>query len=180
MNIDSIKNGIVLDHIRAGRGMQIYNSLGLDQLDCSVAIIKNVKSSKMGKKDIIKISDAFEVNFDVLGYIDPEVTVCVIENGSVKSKHKVELPEKIVNIAKCKNPRCITSVEQGLDHVFYLANKDKRIYRCLYCETKVEKKQKLCFYFYAGVAPTVEQLTRNQQAVGSNPISSTIIKINSR
>ena len=94
----------------------------------------------MGKKDIIKISDAFEVNFDVLGYIDPEVTVCVIENGSVKSKHKVELPEKIVNIAKCKNPRCITSVEQGLDHVFYLANKDKRIYRCLYCETKVEKK----------------------------------------
>ena len=102
MNIDSIKNGIVLDHIRAGRGMQIYNSLGLDQLDCSVAIIKNVKSSKMGKKDIIKISDAFEVNFDVLGYIDPEVTVCVIENGSVKSKHKVELPEKIVNIAKPK------------------------------------------------------------------------------
>ena len=114
MNIDSIKNGIVLDHIRAGRGMQIYNSLGLDQLDCSVAIIKNVKSSKMGKKDIIKISDAFEVNFDVLGYIDPEVTVCVIENGSVKSKHKVELPEKIVNIAKCKNPRCITSVEQEI------------------------------------------------------------------
>ena len=127
MNIDSIKNGIVLDHIRAGRGMQIYNSLGLDQLDCSVAIIKNVKSSKMGKKDIIKISDAFEVNFDVLGYIDPEVTVCVIENGSVKSKHKVELPEKIVNIAKCKNPRCITSVEQEIDHVFKLTENTKYI-----------------------------------------------------
>ena len=140
MNIDSIKNGIVLDHIRAGRGMQIYNSLGLDQLDCSVAIIKNVKSSKMGKKDIIKISDAFEVNFDVLGYIDPEVTVCVIENGSVKSKHKVELPEKIVNIARCKNPRCITSVERDLDQVFYLANREKRIYRCYYCESKAEKK----------------------------------------
>ena len=139
MNIDSIKNGIVLDHIRAGRGMQIYNSLGLDQLDCSVAIIKNVKSSKMGKKDIIKISDAFEVNFDVLGYIDPEVTVCVIENGSVKSKHKVELPEKIVNIAKCKNPRCITSVEQEIDHVFKLTDREHQVYRCIYCESKLKK-----------------------------------------
>ena len=100
MNIDSIKNGIVLDHITAGRGMEIYKSLGLDKLDCSIAIIKNVKSSKMGKKDIIKISDNFEVNFDVLGYIDPEVTVCVIENGGVKSKHKVELPQTIKNIDK--------------------------------------------------------------------------------
>ena len=127
MNIDSIKNGIVLDHIRAGRGMQIYNSLGLDQLDCSVAIIKNVKSSKMGKKDIIKISDAFEVNFDVLGYIDPEVTVCVIENGSVKSKHKVELP------------RCITSVEQEIDHVFKLTDREHQVYRCIYCESKLKK-----------------------------------------
>ena len=107
MNIDSIKNGIVLDHIRAGRGMQIYNSLGLDQLDCSVAIIKNVKSNKMGKKDIIKISDAFEVNFDVLGYIDPEVTVCVIENGSVKSKHKVELPEKMYHICRTRDRSCV-------------------------------------------------------------------------
>ena len=138
-NIDSIKNGIVLDHIRAGRGMQIYNSLGLDQLDCSVAIIKNVKSNKMGKKDIIKISDAFEVNFDVLGYIDPEVTVCVIENGSVKSKHKVELPEKIVNIARCKNPRCITSVEQEIDHVFKLTDREHQVYRCIYCESKLKK-----------------------------------------
>ena len=140
MNIDSIKNGIVLDHIRAGRGMQIYNSLGLDQLDCSVAIIKNVKSSKMGKKDIIKISDAFEVNFDVLGYIDPEVTVCVIENGSVKSKHKVELPEKIVNIVHCKNPRCITSIEQELPHRFKLTDKKNRIYRCMYCEQKFSRR----------------------------------------
>ena len=139
MNIDSIKNGIVLDHIRAGRGMQIYNSLGLDQLDCSVAIIKNVKSNKMGKKDIIKISDAFEVNFDVLGYIDPEVTVCVIETGSVKSKHNVELPEKIVNIARCKNPRCITSVEQEIDHVFKLTDREHQVYRCIYCESKLKK-----------------------------------------
>ena len=139
MNIDSIKNGIVLDHITAGRGMEIYKSLGLDKLDCSIAIIKNVKSSKMGKKDIIKISDNFEVNFDVLGYIDPEVTVCVIENGGVKSKHKVELPQTIKNISKCKNPRCITSIEQEIDHVFKLVDKEKQIYRCIYCESKLKK-----------------------------------------
>ena len=139
MKIDSIKNGIVLDHITAGRGMEIYNNLGLDKLDCSVAIIKNVKSSKMGKKDIIKISDNFEVNFDVLGYIDPDVTVCVIENGGVKSKHKVELPQMLTNIAKCRNPRCITSVEQEIDHVFKLVDREKQIYRCIYCESKLKK-----------------------------------------
>ena len=139
MKIDSIKNGIVLDHITAGRGMEIYNSLGLDKLDCSVAIIKNVKSSKMGKKDIIKISDNFEVNFDVLGYIDPDVTVCVIENGGVKPKHKVELPQMLTNIAKCRNPRCITSVEQEIDHVFKLVDREKQIYRCIYCESKLKK-----------------------------------------
>ena len=139
MKIDTIKNGIVLDHITAGRGMEIYNSLGLDKLDCSVAIIKNVKSSKMGKKDIIKISDNFEVNFDVLGYIDPDVTVCVIENGGVKSKHKVELPQMLTNIAKCRNPRCITSVEQEIDHVFKLVDREKQIYRCIYCESKLKK-----------------------------------------
>ena len=139
MKIDSIKNGIVLDHITAGRGMEIYNSLGLDKLDCSVAIIKNVKSSKMGKKDIIKISDNYEVNFDVLGYIDPDVTVCVIENGGVKSKHKVELPQMLTNIAKCRNPRCITSVEQEIDHVFKLVDREKQIYRCIYCESKLKK-----------------------------------------
>lgn len=119
--------------------MEIYNSLGLDKLDCSVAIIKNVKSSKMGKKDIIKISDNFEVNFDVLGYIDPDVTVCVIENGGVKSKHKVELPKMLTNIAKCRNPRCITSVEQEIDHVFKLVDREKQIYRCIYCESKLKK-----------------------------------------
>ena len=139
MNIDSIKNGIVLDHITAGRGMEIYKSLGLDKLDCSVAIIKNVKSNKMGKKDIIKISDNFEVNFDVLGYIDPDVTVCVIEDGKLKSKHKVELLERIKNIAKCKNPRCITSIEQEIDHVFKLVDREKQIYRCIYCESKLKK-----------------------------------------
>ena len=139
MKIDSIQSGIVLDHIKAGKSTQIYKYLGLDDLDCSVAIIKNASSNKMGKKDIIKISDAFEVNFDVLRYIDPEVTVCVIENGSVKSKHKVELPEKIVNIARCKNPRCITSVEQEIDHVFKLTDREHQVYRCVYCESKLKK-----------------------------------------
>ena len=180
MNIDSIQNGVVLDHIQAGKSMDIYKYLHLNKLDCCVAIIKNARSNKMGKKDILKIDEEFALDFDVLGYLDPNITVCIIKDGKLVEKKKLQLPQKIINVEKCKNPRCITSVEQGLDHVFYLANKDKRIYRCLYCETKVEKKQKLCFYFYAGVAPTVEQLTRNQQAVGSNPISSTIIKINNR
>ena len=141
MKIDSIQSGIVLDHIKAGKSMQIYKYLGLDDLDCSVAIIKNAgrKQGKYATELLVKrskISDAFEVNFDVLGYIDPEVTVCVIENGSVKSKHKVELPEKIVNIVHCKNPRCITSVEQDLDQVFKLTDRENRVYRCAYCESK--------------------------------------------
>ena len=139
LNVGALREGYVLDHIKAGKAMTIYHDLKLDKLDCTVAIIKNARSNKMGKKDIIKISDAFEVNFDVLGYIDPEVTVCVIENGSVKSKHKVELPEKIVNIAKCKNPRCITSVEQEIDHVFKLTAREHQVYRCIYCESKLKK-----------------------------------------
>mgnify|MGYP000605914827 CR=1 FL=1 len=139
LNISGLDNGIVLDHIPAGMSMEIYKYLNLGKLDSQVAIIKNASSKKMGKKDIIKISDAFEVNFDVLGYIDPEVTVCVIENGSVKSKHKVELPEKIVNIARCKNPRCITSVEQEIDHVFKLTDREHQVYRCVYCESKLKK-----------------------------------------
>ena len=139
LNVGALREGYVLDHIKAGKAMTIYHDLKLDKLDCTVAIIKNARSNKMGKKDIIKISDAFEVNFDVLGYIDPEVTVCVIENGSVKSKHKVELPEKIVNIAKCKNPRCITSVEQEIDHVFKLTDREHQVYRCIYCESKLKK-----------------------------------------
>ena len=139
LNVGALREGYVLDHIKAGKAMTIYHDLKLDKLDCTVAIIKNARSNKMGKKDIIKISDAFEVNFDVLGYIDPEVTVCVIENGSVKSKHKVELPEKIVNIAKCKNPRCITSIEQEIDHVFKLTDREHQVYRCIYCESKLKK-----------------------------------------
>ena len=140
MKIDSIVNGIVLDHITAGKSMEVYNALSLEKLDCSVAIIKNVKSNKMGKKDIIKIADEFEVDLDVLGYIDPNITVSIIKDGKTTEKKKLKLPKKIVNVEKCKNPRCITSVEQELDHVFYLANEEKHLYSCLYCETKVSKK----------------------------------------
>jgi aspartate carbamoyltransferase regulatory subunit len=136
MRIDSIKNGIVLDHIKAGKSMEIYEVLGLDKLDCSVAIIKNVPSKKMGRKDIIKIADKFDIDLDVLGYIDPDVTVCVIEDGQIVEKGKLELPEKIVNVVKCKNPRCITSVEQEIDHVFKLVDRENRVYRCQYCEAK--------------------------------------------
>ena len=123
MKIDSIQSGIVLDHIKAGKSMQIYKYLGLDDLDCSVAIIKNASSNKMGKKDIIKIADNMDLNLDVLGYIDPDITVCYIRDGKIVKKKHLELPEKIVNIVHCKNPRCITSVEQDLDQVFKFEKK---------------------------------------------------------
>ena len=142
MNIDSIKNGIVLDHIRAGRGMQIYNSLGLDQLDCSVAIIKNVKSSKMGKKDIIKVECPVEnLDLDILGFIDHNITVNVIKDEKIVAKKELKLPNQVVNVIKCKNPRCITSIEQGLDQIFVLADKEKEVYRCKYCEEKYTGKR---------------------------------------
>ena len=141
MNIDSIKNGIVLDHIRAGRGMQIYNSLGLDQLDCSVAIIKNVKSSKMGKKDIIKVECPIEdLDLDILGFIDHNITVNIIKNSEIVDKKALHLPHEIRNVIHCKNPRCITSIEQGLDHVFVLTDPDEEVYRCKYCEEKYQGK----------------------------------------
>ncbi len=136
MKIDSIKNGIVLDHIKAGKSMEIYRNLGLDKLDCTVAIIKNVTSNKMGKKDIIKIADNFDLNLDVLGYIDPDITVCYIKDSVIVEKKHLELPERLVNIIRCKNPRCITSEERGLDHVFKLTDRENRVYRCAYCEAK--------------------------------------------
>ena len=139
MNIDSIKNGIVIDHIAAGKGMQIYNLLNLDELDCSVAIIKNVSSNKMGKKDIIKVDADIDVDVDLLGYVDPGVTVDIIKDSKLVEKRKVSLPEKLTNVIKCKNPRCITSVEQELPHIFKKTiNGDKIVYRCIYCETKAE------------------------------------------
>ncbi len=139
MNIDSIKNGIVIDHIKAGKGMEIYNLLGLDKLDCSIAIIKNVTSSKLGKKDIIKIDSDYDVDLDVLGYVDPGVTIDVIKDGKLVEKKKVDLPKQLKNIIKCKNPRCITSTEQELPHIFKLTGDSKhKVYRCIYCETKAE------------------------------------------
>ena len=138
MNIDSISNGVVIDHISAGNGMRLYELLGLDELDCSIAIIKNVTSSKMGKKDIIKIDADIPVNLDVIGYVDPDVTVNIIKDGKLVDKHTIEMPEKLVNVIKCKNPRCITSCEQELDHIFKLTDKDNKIYRCLYCETQAK------------------------------------------
>ena len=136
MKIDSIKDGIVLDHIKAGKSMDIYRYLGLDQLDCSVAIIKNVPSNKMGKKDILKIADNFDINLDVLGYVDPDITVCYIKDYEIVEKRHVELPEQIVNIIRCKNPRCITAEERDIDHIFKLTDRENRIYRCIYCESK--------------------------------------------
>ena len=136
MNIDSIKNGIVIDHITAGKGMEIYRLLGLDSLDCQVAIIKNASSSKMGKKDIIKVDADIKVNTDILGYVDPGVTVDTIKDGVLVDKKKTELPKKLTNVIFCKNPRCITTTEQELDNVFVLTDEDSREYRCIYCESK--------------------------------------------
>ncbi|MCM1158252.1 MAG: aspartate carbamoyltransferase regulatory subunit [Bacteroidales bacterium] len=135
MNIDSIQNGIVLDHITAGKGMLVYKYLGLDKLDCSVAIIKNAVSHKMERKDILKIDHPdYDINLDILGYVDPGISVSIIKDGKTIEKKKVGLPEKIVNIVKCKNPRCITTTEQGIEQIFKLTDRKKRIYRCVYCE----------------------------------------------
>lgn len=136
MNIDSIKNGIVIDHITAGRSMEIYRLLGLESLDCSVALIKNVTSRKTGKKDIIKIDSDFDVDTDILGYVDPGVTVNIIRDGKIAEKRTLELPTELTDVLKCKNPRCITSTEQELPHIFRLADREHRVYRCIYCETK--------------------------------------------
>lgn len=138
MNIDSINNGFVIDHITAGRGMKLYELLNLDKLDCSVAIIKNVSSKKLGKKDIIKVDADIEINLDVIGYVDPGVTVNVIKGGKLTEKKTIAMPEMLKNVIKCKNPRCITSVEQELDHIFKLTDREENIYRCIYCETKAQ------------------------------------------
>ncbi|MBO5913469.1 MAG: aspartate carbamoyltransferase regulatory subunit [Clostridia bacterium] len=138
MNINPIKNGIVIDHITAGKAMRIYKLLDLDKLDCSVAIIKNVESGRMGKKDIVKIDSDYDIDIAVLGYIDSGVTVNVIKNGEIIEKRAVELPQKLTNVIFCKNPRCITTCEQELPHIFNLTDKENKVYRCLYCETKAK------------------------------------------
>ncbi len=136
MNIDSIQNGVVIDHITAGGGMKLYELLGLDTIDCSVALIRNVGSKKMGRKDIIKIDAAIPVNFDVIGYVDPGATVNIIRDGQLVEKRSIDMPEQLINVIKCKNPRCITTCEQELDHVVRLTDRVNKVYRCIYCETK--------------------------------------------
>lgn len=136
MKIDAIKNGIVIDHITAGCGMQLYNMLELDKLDCSVAIIKNAFSLKSGKKDIIKIDSNIDINLDIISFISPQATVNIIKDEVCVEKRSVELPERLVNIIKCKNPRCITTTEQEIRHEFILTDRENREYRCMYCDTK--------------------------------------------
>lgn len=138
MHIDSITNGFVIDHITAGRGMRLYELLDLDALDCSVALIRNVPSKKMGKKDIIKIDADIDINLDIIGYVDPGVTVNLISDGALAEKRTLELPSLLTNVIKCKNPRCITSTEQELDHIFKLTDVSNGVYRCIYCETQAK------------------------------------------
>ena len=140
MKIDSIVNGIVIDHIAAGRGMQLYKLLGLDKLeDCSVAILMNVQSQKMGRKDIIKVDATIDLDLDAIGYVDPNATVNIIKNGELVEKQDIGLPEKLVDIIRCKNPRCITTTEQELTQIFVLTDRKTGTYRCRYCETKAER-----------------------------------------
>ena len=136
MIIGQIKNGIVLDHITAGMGMELYHKLGLGNLECQVALIKNAESKKMGKKDIIKSDEEIDIDLDALGYIDESITVNIIKDGKLFKRKRLEVPERVVNILKCKNPRCITTTEQELPHIFKLTNREKKVYRCIYCESK--------------------------------------------
>lgn len=140
LNIGGLKEGVVIDHIKAGGAMEIYNYLGLENLDCSVAIIKNAKSNKMGKKDIIKIEGPITVNLEVLGVLDENITINVIQDNKIAGKKALPLPEVVTNVIKCKNPRCITSIEQELPHRFKLTDKKNRIYRCMYCEQKFSRR----------------------------------------
>ena len=140
MNIDSIHSGIVLDHITAGRGMDVYRYLKLDELDCPVAYIRNVRSNAMGRKDIIKIDADIHVDLDVLGYLDPGITVNIISEGKLVEKKKLSLPERLVNVITCKNPRCITTVEGALDQHFVLKDRERGVYRCLFCDAERKSK----------------------------------------
>ena len=130
LNIDSLQKGVVIDHIQVGKAMEIYQALELDKLDCSVAIIKNARSKKSGRKDIIKIEDRIDIDLDILGFIDPNITVNIVDHDTIVEKKHLSLPQRVVNVVRCKNPRCITSVEQELDHVFVLSDAARGIYRC--------------------------------------------------
>ncbi len=142
LNISGLNEGIVLDHIQAGKSLEIYYQLGLDKLECQVAIIKNARSNKMGRKDIIKIEGPMEhLDLEVLGYIDHNITVNIIRDSKIVEKKRLKLPKRITNIIQCRNPRCITSIEQELPHIFYLSDAATETYRCLYCEEKYGRKQ---------------------------------------
>ncbi len=136
MNIDGVKNGIVLDHIKAGKSMMVYELLGLDKVDSCVAVIQNAVSEKYGKKDIIKIDDRIDIDLDVLGYIDSNITVNLVKDGQLEKKLHLELPQTLRNVIKCKNPRCITTVEQEIVHIFRLVDRSKKAYRCIYCDAE--------------------------------------------
>ena len=139
MIIGKIENGIVLDHIKAGHGMELYKILRLDQVnDCQVALIKNAESAKMGRKDIIKIDKRMDINLDAIGYVDPGITINFIENGKLAKRTHIEPPEEITDVIKCRNPRCITTTEQELPHVFRLTDRENLVYRCIYCESKAK------------------------------------------
>ena len=138
MIVTPLENGIVLDHITPGKGIELYNILKLGDLDCNVALIMNATSVKMGKKDIIKIAELIDLDLDILGYVDPGITVSIVRDGKVAERKKLSLPEKVVGVIKCKNPRCITSTEQELCHMFKLTDREKGVYRCMYCETKAK------------------------------------------
>ena len=140
MNIDGVKTGIVLDHIKAGKSMQIYELLGLDKINNCVAIIQNADSDKYGKKDIIKIDQIIDLDFDVLGYVDSNITVNIVKDGKLERKHHMELPKTLKNVVKCKNPRCITSVEQEIVHTFKLVDRENKVYRCIYCDAEHKVK----------------------------------------
>ncbi|MCI9021897.1 MAG: aspartate carbamoyltransferase regulatory subunit [Eubacterium sp.] len=144
LNISGINEGFVLDHIQAGMSLQIYHDLKLNRLDCCVAIIKNAKSSKMGKKDIIKVECPIDaLDLDILGFIDHNITVNIIKNDKIVEKRVLSLPKEIKNVIRCKNPRCITSIEQGLDQIFVLTDEEKQVYRCKYCEAKFKGRRRL-------------------------------------
>ena len=143
LNVGALREGYVLDHIKAGKAMTIYHDLKLDKLDCTVAIIKNARSQKMGKKDIIKVECPIEdLDLDILGFIDHNITVNIIKNSEIVDKKTLHLPRKITNVIRCKNPRCITSIEQELDHVFVLTDPENEVYRCMYCEEKYDGRRR--------------------------------------
>jgi aspartate carbamoyltransferase regulatory subunit len=134
LNIDKIRNGVVIDHIKAGLGIRIFNWLGLDKASYTVAFVVNAASERMGRKDIIKIDNTIAINFDLLGLIDPNITVNIIENERITGKIKLKLPERVEDVLICKNPRCITSTEKYIPHIFHLENSELRTYRCEYCD----------------------------------------------